>query len=102
MSSFSSDVKTLIKMNFPLYFLQDLLMSLRSKRKTLQCFHNLGLIQNVCLIYWWDLFPVSQIRYFLFHRRISSVGRELDCSEGGRGFYSQGRTNTQGLKTTEK
>ena len=77
-------------------------MSLRSKRKTLQRFHNLGLIHNVCLIYWWDLFPVSQIKYFLFHGRISSVGRELDCSAGGCRFYSQGRTNTQGLKITEK
>ena len=55
-------------------------MTLRSKHKTLQCFHILGLIPNVCLIYWWDLFPVSPIKYFLFHGRISSVGRGLDCS----------------------
>ena len=34
--------------------------------------------------------------------RISSVGRALDCRAGGRGFDSRGRTNTQGLKTTEK
>ena len=34
--------------------------------------------------------------------RISSVGRALDCRAGGRGFDSQGRTNTQGLKITEK
>ena len=33
--------------------------------------------------------------------RISSVGRALDCRAGGRGFDSRGRTNTQGLKTTE-
>ena len=34
--------------------------------------------------------------------RISSVGRALDCRAGGRGFDSRGRTNTQGLKITEK
>ena len=28
----------------------------------------------------------------------SSVGRELDCRAGGRGFDSRGRTNTQFLK----
>ena len=36
------------------------------------------------------------------HGRISSVGRALDCRAGGRGFNSRGRTNTQGLKITEK
>ena len=37
------------------------------------------------------------------HRgRFSSFGRALDCRAGGRGFNSQGRTNTQGLKITEK
>ena len=34
--------------------------------------------------------------------RYSSVGRALDCKAGGRGFDSRGRTNTQGLKITEK
>ena len=34
--------------------------------------------------------------------RINSVGRALDCRVGGRGFDSRGRTNTQGLKITEK
>ena len=34
--------------------------------------------------------------------RTSSVGRALDCRAGGRGFDSRGRTNTQGLKITEK
>ena len=34
--------------------------------------------------------------------RVSSVGRALDDKAGGRGFDSQGRTNTQGLKITEK
>ena len=28
----------------------------------------------------------------------SSVGRELDCRAGGRGFDSRGRTSTQFLK----
>ena len=36
------------------------------------------------------------------HGRISSVGRALDRRAGGRGFDSRGRTNTQGLKITEK
>ena len=34
--------------------------------------------------------------------RISSVGRALDRRAGVRGFDSRGRTNTQGLKLTEK
>ena len=38
----------------------------------------------------------------LIRGRISSVGRALDCRAGGRGFDSRGRTNTQGLKITEK
>ena len=33
---------------------------------------------------------------------ISSVGRALDCRAVGCGFDSRGRTNTQGLKITEK
>ena len=32
----------------------------------------------------------------------ASVGRALVCRAVGRGFNSQGRTNTQGLKITEK
>ena len=77
-------------------------MTLRSKHKTLQCFRGLGFIHNVCLIYWWDFFPVSQITYFLFRGRIGSAGRALDCRAGGRRFSSRGWTNTQGLKVTEK
>ena len=34
--------------------------------------------------------------------RISSVGKALDCRAKGRRFDSRGRTNTQGLKITEK
>ena len=30
------------------------------------------------------------------------IGRALDCRAGGRRFDSRGRTNTQGLKITEK
>ena len=37
-----------------------------------------------------------------FSGRVSSVGRAFDCREEGRGFDSRGRTNTQGLKITEK
>ena len=40
---------------------------------------------------------------FQFDRgRIRSVGRALDSRAGVRGFDSRGRTNTQGLKLTEK
>ena len=39
----------------------------------------------------------------LFNRcRNSSIGRTLDCRAGGRGFDSRDRTNTLGLKVTEK
>ena len=34
--------------------------------------------------------------------RTSSVSRALDCRAGGCGFDSRGRTNNQGLQTTEK
>ena len=34
--------------------------------------------------------------------RISSVSRAFDCRAGGCGFDSQGQTNTQDLKITEK
>ena len=34
--------------------------------------------------------------------KTSLVGRVLDCSVGGHGFDSRGRTNTQYLKITEK
>ena len=34
--------------------------------------------------------------------RISSVGRALDCRAGGSQLDSRDRTNTQGLKMTEK
>ena len=37
-----------------------------------------------------------------YRGRISSVDRALDCRAGGGGFDSRGRTNTQGLKITEK
>ena len=39
---------------------------------------------------------------FVIFGRVSSVGRALDCTAGGCGFDSRGRTNTQGLKLTEK
>ena len=37
-----------------------------------------------------------------FSGRVSSVGRAFDCREEGRRFDSPGRTNTLGLKITEK
>ena len=36
------------------------------------------------------------------HGSVSSVGRACACRAGGCGFDSQGRTNTKGLKITEK
>ena len=40
---------------------------------------------------------------YVFKRsRISSVGRALDCRAAGHLFDSRDRTNTQGLKMTEK
>ena len=44
----------------------------------------------------------KQLTQFKMSRRISAVVRALDCRAGGRGFDSRGRTNTQGLKITEK
>ena len=41
------------------------------------------------------------MKYYQFLRNVS-VGRALYCRTGGRGFDSRGRTNTQGLKITEK
>ena len=48
-----------------------------------------------------DIFLEIHLVYFN-RGRISSVGRALDCRAGGRRFDSRGRTNTQGLKITEK
>ena len=41
------------------------------------------------------------MKYYQFLRNVS-VGRALYCRTGGRGLDSRGRTNTQGLKITEK
>ena len=38
------------------------------------------------------ILPVTSI-----NNNISSVGRAINCGAGGRGFDSQGRTNTQGF-----
>ena len=46
--------------------------------------------------WWWPFDPINWVG------RVSSVGRAFDFGAGGRGFNSQGRTNTQGLKITEK
>ena len=42
------------------------------------------------------------LSYYCNRGRIISVGRALDCRAGGSGFDSRNRTNTQGLKMTEK
>ena len=44
----------------------------------------------------------KQFTQFKMSGRVSAVVRALDCRAGGRGFYSRGRANTQGLKITEK
>ena len=46
-------------------------------------------------------FRVS-LKVFEIGSRISSLGRALDCRAVGRGFDSRGRTDTRGLKITEK
>ena len=42
------------------------------------------------------------LSYYCYRGRIISVGRAFDCRAGGRGFDSRDRTNTQGVKITEK
>ena len=56
------------------------------------------------LTFWIDFeMSISQSRPAIERKsRISSVGRALDCRAGGRGFDFRSRTNTQGLKITEK
>ena len=39
---------------------------------------------------------------FLTAAVLAQSVERVDCREGGRGFDSWGRTNTQGLKITEK
>ena len=59
--------------------------------------------KNVCLIIYSGMVVNQRISQIPFNRgKISSVGRALDCRAGGRGFDSRGRTNTKGLKMTEK
>ena len=55
------------------------------------------IVFNDTLHLWYAFFIV-----FVIVGRVSSVGRALDCRAGGCGFDSRGRTNTQGLKITEK
>lgn len=49
-----------------------------------------------------DFLVASPFNFFLNRGKISLVGRALDGRAGGRGFYSRGRTSSQGLKITEK
>ena len=55
------------------------------------------------LTFWIDFeISISQSRPAIERKnRMSSVGRALDCKAGDRGFDSQGRASTQGLKITE-
>ena len=63
-----------------------------------------GFERNILWMALTELFPriMSNLLQFIFSSRISSVGRALDCRARGRGFNSRDRTNTQGLKMTEK
>ena len=53
--------------------------------------------------YWYYCSIIVFVLFVVCHSRISSVSRGLDCSRaGGRGFDSQSRAITQGLKITDK
>ena len=54
----------------------------------------------VISLWFWDFLSYPKL-YRDWPPRVSSVGRALNCGAGGRGFDSQGRTNTQGLNITE-
>ena len=54
------------------------------------------IVFNDTLLLWYAFF------IFVIVGRVSSVGRALDYRVGGCGLDSRGRTNTQGLKITEK
>ena len=55
------------------------------------------IVFNDTLLLWCAFFFI-----FVIVGRVNSVGRGLDCRAGGCGFDSRGRTNTEGLKITEK
>ena len=57
----------------------------------------LSVLGRVCII---EVFFF--LRKYIYRGRVSLVGRAFECRAGGRGFDSRGRTNTQGLKITEK
>ena len=50
----------------------------------------------------WFACDVTVVCWWSNRGRISSVGRVFACGAGGQGFDSRDRTNTQGLKITEK
>ena len=53
--------------------------------------------------YWYYCSIIVFVLFVVCHSRISSVSRGLDCSRaGGRGFDSQSKAITQGLKITDK
>ena len=45
---------------------------------------------------------MSFLKLKLTAAELAQSVERVDCKVGGRGFHSQGQTNTQGLKTTEK
>ena len=45
---------------------------------------------------------MSFLKLKLTAAELAQSVERVDCKAGGRGFNSQGQTNTQGLKTTEK
>ena len=59
-----------------------------------------------CSIFYWAAHegqhPVKKMRSKLTTAVLAQSVERVDCRAGGRGFDSRGRTNTQGLKLTEK
>ena len=69
--------------------------------------HFIPIFQRPCMLSAAQNSPLLLLfRLWIFYKincsRISSVSSRLDCGARGHGYDSQGRTNTQGLKITEK
>ena len=51
---------------------------------------------------WWGYIQILRCRSVFTAAVLAQSVERVDCRAGGRGFDSWGRTNTQGLKITEK
>ena len=73
-------------------------------RQTLDC----CVLRNLCILdaghkgRWTTAEFTGQRFKIIYHSRISSVSRALDCRVGGHGFDSQDQTSTHGLKMNKK